>query len=61
MLGGFGRALGQDVIEVYSAGSRPSGKVNPEAMKVMSGAGFDISKNQSRGFIDRQLRSLTGS
>lgn len=35
-----------DKVEVYSAGTHPE-KVNPYAVKVMSGAGIDISKNES--------------
>lgn len=35
-----------DKVEVYSAGTHPE-KVNPYAVKVMSGSGIDISKNES--------------
>ncbi|TAM42732.1 arsenate reductase ArsC, partial [bacterium] len=52
MADGFARVLGQGKIEPYSAGSRPSGKVNPEAIKVMQEAGIDISGAQSKGFYD---------
>jgi len=50
MAEGFARDLGKGVIEAYSAGSRPSGKVNPEAVRVMQEAGIDISSQQSKGF-----------
>jgi len=49
---GFAKVLGQGKIESYSAGSRPSGVVNPEAIKVMQEAGVDISAVKSKGFND---------
>jgi len=36
--------------EAYSAGSKPSGKVNSDAIKVMQEIGIDISSNSSKGF-----------
>ena len=50
MAEGFARNLGEGVIEAYSAGSRPSGKINPEAIKVMQEVGIDISAQSSKGF-----------
>ena len=47
---GFARNLGEGVIEAYSAGSRPSGKTNPEAIRVMQELGIDISSQSSKGF-----------
>ena len=49
MAEGFARALGGGKIEVFSAGSRPSGDVNPSAIEVMREAGVDISKQFSKG------------
>ncbi len=49
MAEGFARALGAGEIEVWSAGSRPSGQVNARALASMSEAGIDISKHQSKG------------
>lgn len=49
---GLARNLGKGVIEAYSAGSRPSGKVNPDAIMVMKEVGIDISGNCSKGFKD---------
>ncbi|MBU2045004.1 MAG: phosphate signaling complex protein PhoU [Candidatus Omnitrophica bacterium] len=46
----FSRQAGLDFIKAYSAGSNPSGKVNPEAVKVMQEAGVDISGAFSKGF-----------
>jgi protein-tyrosine-phosphatase len=44
------RSLGAGVIEPYSAGSRPSGQVRAEAVKVMAELGIDISASKSKGF-----------
>jgi protein-tyrosine-phosphatase len=47
---GFARELGKEIIEPFSAGSRPSGIVNPDAIAVMREEGIDISKQRSKGF-----------
>jgi glutathione/glutaredoxin type arsenate reductase len=52
MAEGFAKVLGKGKIESYSAGSRPSGKVNPDAIKIMQEAGIDISGAQPKGFGD---------
>lgn len=49
MAEGFARFLGDDVWETWSAGSRPSGKVNPTAVAAMKELGIDISKHKSKG------------
>jgi protein-tyrosine-phosphatase len=43
------RRLGQGKIEAYSAGSRPSGKVNPRAIEFMREIGYDLSTHRSKG------------
>ena len=50
MAEGFARNLGEGIIEAYSAGSRPSGKINPEAIRVMQELGIDILSQRSKGF-----------
>jgi len=50
MAQGFARELGEGVIEAHSAGSRPSGQVDPDAVMVMLEDGIDIAKNNSKGF-----------
>jgi len=50
MAEGFARKLGEHIIEAYSSGSRPSGKVNEMAIEVMREAGVDISGHKSKGF-----------
>ena len=47
---GFAKKYGGDKVEVYSAGSKPSGIVNPDAIEVMKEAGIDISGQVSKGF-----------
>ena len=49
---GFAKTLGKGIVAAYSAGSRPSGVVNPNAIKVMKEAGIDISYQISNGFND---------
>ncbi|HID06021.1 MAG TPA: arsenate reductase ArsC, partial [Armatimonadetes bacterium] len=45
---GFARHFGDDAVEVYSAGSKPSGEVDPNAIAVMREVGIDISKQRSK-------------
>jgi protein-tyrosine-phosphatase len=39
-------------IEAYSAGSRPSGKVNQKAIEAMRELGYDLSAHQSKSLDD---------
>jgi arsenate reductase len=48
----FARQLGSGVVEAYSAGSSPSGPVNPQAIAVMGEKGIDISSARAKGFKD---------
>jgi len=52
MADGFARALGQGAVEAYSAGSKPSGVINPRAIAFMREKAIDISGHQSKGFED---------
>jgi arsenate reductase len=45
----FARKLGA---EAYSAGSRPSGQINPQAVEAMREVGYDLSAHRSKGLID---------
>jgi arsenate reductase len=49
MAEGFARALGADA---HSAGSRPSGKVNPRAVAFMKEKGIDLGTHASKGLTD---------
>ena len=44
----FARILGAESIEAYSAGSKPSGKVNPKAVEAMRELGYDLSVHGSK-------------
>src|SRR5262245_37912365 len=45
----FGRMYAPPGIEVYSAGSAPSGKVNPKAVEAMKELGYDMAAHKSKG------------
>ncbi len=55
---GFARAMAGNAYDVYSAGSQPSGIVNPTAINVMQEVGIDISKNDSKGFDDLPVKKF---
>jgi protein-tyrosine-phosphatase len=40
---------GQGKVEAFSAGSRPSGRVNPKAIESMKELGYDLSTHASKG------------
>jgi protein-tyrosine-phosphatase len=44
----FARIHGGDGVEVHSAGSRPSGKVNPRAIQFMAEKGYELSVHESK-------------
>lgn len=44
----FARLHGGDSIVAYSAGSRPSGKVNPKAIAAMQELGYDLGTHRSK-------------
>ena len=48
----FARIHGGDRVEAHSAGSRPSGKVNPKAIEAMRELGYDLSQHQSKSLTD---------
>lgn len=50
MAEGFARKFGGDKVEAFSAGSKPSGVVNPNAVAAMKEIGIDISGQVSKGF-----------
>jgi arsenate reductase (thioredoxin) len=49
---GFARSMGAGVLEAFSAGSKPSGQVNPRAAAFMKEAGIDLSAHASKGLKD---------
>ncbi len=44
----FAKILGGDQVEAYSAGSKPSGIVNPKAIAAMKELGYDLSTHDSK-------------
>jgi arsenate reductase (thioredoxin) len=44
----FAKMLGGEQVEAYSAGSRPSGIVNPKAIAAMKELGYDLSAHDSK-------------
>ncbi len=48
----FARALGGPRVEAFSAGSRPSGRVNPTAIASMAELGLDLGAHRSKGLAD---------
>ncbi len=48
----FGRIHAPAGFEIYSAGSKPSGKVNPKAIEALRELGYDMSGHTSKGLDD---------
>jgi arsenate reductase len=44
----FATMIAGDKVEAYSAGSKPSGMVNPKAIAAMKELGYDLSKHDSK-------------
>ena len=45
----FARMHGGDAVEVASAGSKPSGRINPKAIEAMKERGYDLTTHGSKG------------
>jgi protein-tyrosine-phosphatase len=45
----FARIHGGDNVQAFSAGSRPSGRVNPKAIESMKEVGYDLATHYSKG------------
>lgn len=48
----FARIHGAGKVEAHSAGSRPSGRVNPKAVEAMRELGYDLARHTSKGLDD---------
>ena len=48
----FARIHGAGRVEAYSAGSRPSGRINPRAVEAMKEVGYDLTTHTSKGLAD---------
>lgn len=44
----FAKILGAGIVDAYSAGSRPSGKINPKAIAAMKELGYNLSTHTSK-------------
>jgi protein-tyrosine-phosphatase len=44
----FARMNGGGAVEAHSAGSRPSGRVNPRAVQFMAERGYDLTEHSSK-------------
>ena len=48
----FARIHGGAGVEAYSAGSRPSGRINPKAVAAMKEVDYDLTTHRSKGLDD---------
>ena len=58
MAEGIARHAGQDLIEVYSAGTHPTGVVSEDAIEIMRELKIDISKARSKSLLDVPLSEM---
>jgi len=54
----FARMHGNGQIEAYSAGSRPSGRLNPRAVEFMRERGYDLTRHQSKSVADLPIKEF---
>jgi protein-tyrosine-phosphatase len=48
----YAKMLGAGVVDAYSSGSRPSGRVNENAIASMKDVGYDLSTHTSKSLTD---------
>lgn len=48
----FAQIHGAGKVQAFSAGSRPSGKINPKAVAAMQELGYDLSTHSSKGLAE---------
>ena len=48
----FARLRGGGAVEAYSAGSKPSGRINPKAIRFMQEVGYDLAGHASKSLDD---------
>jgi protein-tyrosine-phosphatase len=48
----FARIHGGGRVEAFSAGSRPSGRVNPKAVEAMRERGYDLTTHRSKSLAN---------
>ena len=55
---GWMRSLGQEAVQVYSAGSEPADQINPMAVKAMAEVGIDITDQQPKKWTDDMVQEV---
>ena len=55
---GWMRSLGEEAVQVYSAGSEPANQINPMAVKAMAEVGIDITDQQPKKWTDDMVREV---
>ncbi len=50
----FANIYGGDAVEAYSAGSKPSGIINPKAIAAMKELGYDLTQHHSKSLQEVQ-------
>lgn len=53
----FAHIYGQGQVQAFSAGSRPSGKINPKAIAAMQALGYDLSLHSSKSLDEVKLEA----
>jgi protein-tyrosine-phosphatase len=48
----FAKIHGGDKVAAYSAGSKPSGKINPKAVAAMQALGYDLTTHDSKSLTE---------
>lgn len=48
----FVHLYGRDKIEPFSAGSKPSGEINPKAIELMKEIGYDLTSHSSKSLTE---------
>ena len=48
----YAHMIGGDAVEALSAGSRPSGRINPKAIRFMDEVGYDLRRHASKSLDD---------
>lgn len=53
----FAKVHGGNAVEAYSAGSKPSGIVNPKAIAAMKELGYDLSTHKSKSLDEIKMHA----
>lgn len=53
----FAKMIGGDQVEAYSAGSAPSGKINPKAIAAMAELDYDLSTHASKSLEEVKVHA----